>query len=184
MLFGRSEKDKQPIKEGYYNARISDVRDVTEKLGQYGDICLEVVYQVEDVPFEVNQTVFIKFEFDHSGELSQKGNSWIRQVNNLLDTIGYKGGFNNGGVFVDQDGEAVDNADIALAISKHILDNFDLNEYCFVLYLERTDKGYTRPAKRVYPIADKRQLEKYIDFIKKVKNDKKTMVTGPTRPKL
>jgi hypothetical protein len=182
MLFGRSEKDKQPIKEGYYNARISDINDVTEKLSQYGDLCLELTYQVEGVPFEINQTIFIKFEFGQNGELSQKENSWIRQFNNLLDTIGYKGGFNNGGVFVNQDGDAIDNCDIAFELTKHTAEKFDPNEYCFVVYLERTDKGYTRPAKRVYPIAEKKQLEKYIDFIAKMKKDKKQQLQpGPTK---
>ena len=169
---GSGERPTCP--EGYYNATIVDFVDITERVSQYADWAFEVKLNAEDVSFELKSSYFIKFARLGNGELDVDNNGWSKQFNNLLDTINFTGGFDRFGVFRDATGEEIEREDILTKLCQHIIDNFKEGEYPFIIYVEKDDKGYMRPMKRIYMPKDRAELISFVDY--KKKNAKKPPV--------
>jgi hypothetical protein len=171
------------VPDDYYNATISEFINITDRVKEYADIAIEILLNCEDVEFETKIAYFIKFSRLGNGELNPDENSWVRPFNNLLDTIRYNGGFDRFGIFRDESGEEIDKNAIDEELAKHFLNTFPDGGYPFIVYLEKDAKGYMRPLKRIYPVTQKQQLEKFVVFHNK--NKKKTPAAStPGKPKL
>lgn len=162
---GSNERPTCP--EGYYSATIADFVDITERVSKFADYAFEMKLNAETVQFELKSSFFIKFDRLANGELDPQKNTWITQFNNLLDTLGYAGGFDRFGVFRDATGEEIPREDILQELSKCYLENFKDTGYPFIIYLEKDSKGYMNPYKRIYLIKDKPQLENFVEYKKK-----------------
>lgn len=169
------------VPNDYYNAVISEFTNITERVKDYADIAIEIVLNCENVEFETKIPYFIKFSRLPNGELNPDENTWVRPLNNLLDTIQYNGGFDRFGIFRDESGEEIDKNEIDEELAKHFLKMFPNGGYPFIVYLEKDAKGYMRPLKRIYPATEKQQLEKFVAFHKK--NKKKTPPTADSGQK-
>ncbi len=159
--------ERQSCEEGYYNAAISYMDDITDRVSQYADWAFEVIFNAEGVGFELKTSFFVKMSRQGNGELNPEDNGWSKQFNNFLDTINYDGGFDRFGVFRDPTGEEVRRSDIVTCLSTHIATEFSADGYPFVLYVEKDKKGYMAPVKRVYLEKDRKDLVAFVEYLKK-----------------
>lgn len=173
--FEKSESSKT-VANGYYHVTITDLINITERVSQYADIAFELLLSVENVPFEIQSSIFIKFERDANGELDPAKNSWVNTFNNFLDTIKYEGGFDKYGVFRNANGDELSHDEMLEELHKHYTQHFDNSGYPFITYLYKDNKGYMKAVKRIYPISEKKSLESFVEYFLKTK---KTTMTTP-----
>ena len=178
-IFGKPSGEFSAIEEKIYEAQVVDFVEVTNpKVLAYCDFALEVKYDVKDVPFQVSNTIYVKFDRLPSGSLDPEKNGWRYQLYNLFETLGYNGGYDAQGRFRNEDSEF---ADMAEELAKHITNN-PTNGYPYVIHVFRDKKGYMTVNKRIYKTSDKAKLEAFVN--KKPKQSTQTPQAVSGMPKL
>ena len=179
--FGKPSGEFSAIEEGIYEAQVVDFVEVTNpKVLAYADFALEVKYDIKDIPFQISNTVYVKFDRLPSGDLNPAAdkNSWRYQLYNLFESLGYDGGYDAQGRFRNENAEF---ADMAEELAKHITNN-PTNGYPYVVHVMRDKKGYMVVNKRVFKSEDRGKLEAWVN--KKPKQPTTTPQAVSGAPKL
>jgi len=155
------------IAEGIYNACITEINDVKDRLRTPVDGCYEIKFDVEGVPFEVKTSIFIDFDRLPNGELDPDKNSWQWQFNNLLQTLNYNGGFDRVGKFRNENGEYEDDVAFELCKAVQAMPENKTSRYPYVINLQRSKKGFMEAGRRIFLQKDRAKLEAFVSKPKK-----------------
>lgn len=163
-----------------YPATITEINDITDKVGAFADIGIEVKLNAKSVPFDLRTTAFIKFERRSNGELDPDKNTWSGPFNSILDCLKYPGGFDRFGAFRDMNGEEIPANDIVPALREHLSKEFGSEHgYPFLVYVEKDKKGYTSIKRKIFPASEYEKMKLYAEASNKYKKDQAT--TTPPR---
>jgi hypothetical protein len=150
--------------------------DFVNKSDQYEnlDVYIEVHFRNENSQFPTKYNLLGSFDYESDGTISGDS-SLLKKILYLTDALGWDGGINTKGEWVDGDDNVLED-DVALTLNAHFtqanygIDNHDTPYYIFV-YSKWDDK-----AKRAYPTVcpkvvkndekGRTDLESYINFMK------------------
>ena len=154
---------------GFLPVAIMGYEDKTD-LFDWADVFISVTLQLEGSQYPVEMKIVGSYDRESNGNI--KTCTLLKRLYWLFDVVGFQGGPDVQGNWVDADGNSIDN--LALYLEKHHVTNplvprFDAYGY---VYKEpgRKDpsKAYTTVYPRLVPNTDKMrtELEGYIAFLK------------------
>jgi len=150
---------------GYKPSRIVSVTSPESKFDdQEVNLAFEILTEESDFP----RTYFISGKFDREADGNIKSCSLLNKLNNIFETIGYKGGVNIKGDWVDENDVPVENI---IAEINRLLPSSGWPHYTYSYQAEPKkpgDKPPTRLATRVFPNNEKGRaaLENFVKFMK------------------
>lgn len=153
---------------GFVPVAIMDYQDKSENW-DWADVYLDITLQIESSQYPVQMKVCGSYDKEASGEI--KTCPLLKRVYWLADAVGFQGGPDKDGNWVDDEGEEID--DIASYLSNHHAANplqpsFDYYAYVYKKQPGKDGKSYTEVYPRLVPNTDngRKELEGYIGFLK------------------
>tara|TARA_R100000781_G_scaffold101489_4_gene64987 strand:- start:59 stop:673 length:615 start_codon:yes stop_codon:yes gene_type:complete len=153
---------------GFVPVAIMDYQDKSEDF-DWADVFIEVTLQIEHSQYPRRMQLCGSYDKEPNGNI--KSSSLLKRVYYLFDAIGFQGGPDKAGNWVDADGEAI--SDIARILSNEHATNplepkFEYYAYVYKKEPTKEGKSYTEVYPRLVPNTEKgrAELESYIAFLK------------------
>ena len=155
---------------GFQEVQIVDFEDKTDKFA-WADLFVDVTLKSETSQYP---TIYqLKGAHDRESNGDIKDSSFLRRIYYLLDAVGFEGGPNKSGEWVDGKGEAID--DVVAHLNKNhtpanMLTDTTLPYYCYVYkeWSPKEMKAYTRVCPKIVKNEDKdkEDLKSYVSYMK------------------
>lgn len=155
---------------GFQEVQIVDFEDKTEKFA-WADLFIEVTLQSENSQYPIMYQLKGSYDREASGDI--KDSSFLRRIYYLLDALGFEGGPDKTGKWVDKDGKEI--SDLVKSLNKNHTPSNMLTDtakpyYCFV-YKEwnpKEMKAFTRVCPKIVKNIDKEKedLKSYVSYMK------------------
>ena len=153
---------------GFVPVAIMDYQDKSADF-DWADVFIEVTLQMEHSQYTRRMQVCGSYDKEPNGHI--KTSSLLKRVYYLFDAIGFQGGPDKEGNWVDADGEEIN--DIGRILSNEHTSNplkpsFDYYCYLYKKQPGKDGKSYTEAYPRLVPNTEKgrAELESYIAFLK------------------
>jgi hypothetical protein len=153
---------------GFVPVAIMDYQDKSDNW-DWSDVYLELTLQIESSQYPVRMQVAGSYDKEANGNI--KSCSLLKRVYHLADAIGWQGGPDKEGNWVDENGEEID--DVASFLSNNHASNplkpsFDYYAYVYKKPPAKDGKSYTEVYPRLVPNTEKgkAELEGFINFLK------------------
>ena len=174
MPFRPEELDKPQGGASWLGIKQAGVVGVLDKSDAYdwADVYLSVELDIEGSDYTQDFRLAGSFEYEPDGSL--KYSPLLKRIYSFCDVIGFKGGVNMKGQWVDENDEPID--DIAGYLSAKFaqpVNNVKHNFYCFI-YQKATKQGaqkpfYTEVYPKFWPLTTKgkKEADSFVVFMRK-----------------
>jgi len=150
------------------------------KTSKYINVVREgIIMEFQDLSAESERDmewkVEIKFEgdlYDHamyiSGDFKRENgkvvnSSLITKINRFCDFLGFKGGFNTEGIFVDEDGEPVNCQEKIISLLSTLQEKVLV--YVYANWSDKKQKAYTNIHPSLYRVSERDKIDKDIAYM-------------------
>jgi hypothetical protein len=152
---------------GFLGFQTVAINSIVDKASNYdwADVYLEVEVQSEKSKFPNRLRITGSFDRDASGDIVES--SLLKRIYYLFDAIGFEGGVDLQGNFVNAEEEKIE--DIASFLSTKFADS---NKYSYAVYVykepdkKQPGKAWTRVQNKIVKADEMVQLKDYIRFMK------------------
>ena len=157
---------------GYQSVAITDVVDRSADYDKM-DMFLEIYFKNENSEYPYKYSLLGSFERDEQGNVKGES-SLLKKVLYFVDALGWNGGVNTKGEWVDENDKAIE--DIAAYLNLNFTSaNYGMNPldddhkyfiYVYKKYNEKAKKAYTTVLPKIGTNESKEDLESYVGWMK------------------
>ena len=158
---------------GFQEVALTDFINKSENYENL-DVYMEVHFQNESSQYPFKYNLLGKFERDADGRISGE-NSLLKRILYLTDAIGWNGGVNAKGEWVDEDDKVLEDAVALLLNAKYTQANYGASNFDTPLYIyvykkwsKEKQKAYTTVVPKIVQNNEqgRSDLESYITYMK------------------
>tara|TARA_R110002020_G_scaffold11657_7_gene43595 strand:- start:3693 stop:4346 length:654 start_codon:yes stop_codon:yes gene_type:complete len=160
---------------GYQNTKILSFKDESSRY-DWADVYLVIEMQTAGSDYPTRMRISGSFERDEEGFIMN--NSLLKKVHSMADAIGFGGGFNTNGDWVNTVDEPLD--DIATFLNNNYTDNSGSEIYPYTIYVYKTkvmdkqsneEKVWTKVVERMAKSDDQKQMKTLQSYVKWAKDN-------------